>query len=316
MLLRLALEKRYPHSSERAVAFREKLIRECQWYIDAGLGDVNSLQRLCSDDDLQYWQAISEVAIALKLRETEILFGHRNDGPDFCIDYSAGRIWIEVICPTVGNNMPEDWCDPRPMGCVAFPHEEILLRWVAAIKEKTEKLIGNIEKNQIGYIDKGIVRASDIYVIAVNGRLLRSQSSTAISELIGISKSPFAAEAMLGIGLMAAQIDRDTGEIYQPRPQYRSSVKKSNGAYVPTNNFWDPRFAPVSAIWAIDIDEKVFLEGSLESLIIHNPNALNPLPRGILPAYAEYIATGNADSFSFEKFKGSIVPQANICNPS
>ena len=35
-----------------------------------------------------------------------------------------------------------EWLISQPGVAVSLPHEDILLRWTAAIKEKTEKLIG------------------------------------------------------------------------------------------------------------------------------------------------------------------------------
>ncbi len=52
-----------------------------------------------------------------------------------------------------------------------YAPEAMLLRWTAAIKEKAEKLLGN--SGAKGYIQKGIAGPNDIYVVAVNARLLR-----------------------------------------------------------------------------------------------------------------------------------------------
>jgi hypothetical protein len=56
---------------------------------------------------------------------------------------------------------------------ITLPHEAILLRGTTSIKDKFEKLLGNMDKGIKGYIDKGIVGAEDSYVVAVNRRLLR-----------------------------------------------------------------------------------------------------------------------------------------------
>jgi hypothetical protein len=89
-----------------------------------------------------------------------------------------------------------------------FPHEPLLLRWTAAIKEKAEKLLGNAAGAK-GYLDKGIVATDDTYVIAVNGRLLRGPHFATIN---GISQFPFAVEAAFAVGPIAVVINLDTGE--------------------------------------------------------------------------------------------------------
>jgi type I restriction enzyme S subunit len=67
---------------------------------------------------------------------------------------------------------------------VSFPHEQMLLRWTSAIKEKWEKLIGSQDGTFKGWVEKGIVVPEDAYVIAVNGRQLRG----AFPALTGISQ--------------------------------------------------------------------------------------------------------------------------------
>jgi hypothetical protein len=69
-----------------------------------------------------------------------------------------------------------EWLQSKLDEVITLPHEAILLRWTAAIKEKAEKLLGNADKGIAGYIDKGVVGAEDSYVVAINGRLLRGQS--------------------------------------------------------------------------------------------------------------------------------------------
>lgn len=94
--------------------------------------------------------------------------------------------------------LPDEWINHVSGNVVSLPHEEILLRWTSAIKEKAEKLLGRADRKTgeriPGYIEKGIVTPSDAYVIAINGRLLRGFGG-AIPELHGISQLPYAVEA-------------------------------------------------------------------------------------------------------------------------
>ena len=40
--------------------------------------------------------------------------------------------------------------------------------------------------------------------------------------------------------------------------------------------------------------------------IIHNPNAANPIPLGLLPADWEYVASKNADEYVIERLPGRL----------
>jgi hypothetical protein len=59
-----------------------------------------------------------------------------------------------------------EWLQSKLDEVITLPHEAILLRWTAAIKEKAEKLLGNADKGIAGYIDKGVVGAEDSFYIA------------------------------------------------------------------------------------------------------------------------------------------------------
>jgi hypothetical protein len=183
-----------------------------------------------------------------------------------------------------------------------MPHEAMLLRWTSAIKEKSEKLIGTPENPGTGYLIKGLVAADDSYVIAVNGRLLRSR----FPQLEGISQFPFAVEATFSIGPYAVTINRETLESTDRGHQHRPLIPKPNGALVPADTFLDPRFSPISAIWAMDADENLLVGRQQPMVVVHNPTALNPLPVDLLPAFSEYVAISNGDYYQLERRKGRL----------
>lgn len=281
---------------------RERLIAVCQHYIDNGLGDGNATQRLCSPDTSIYWQQLSEVLLADQLMAAGIAFAHQAVGPDFRIDHQEKRIWIEVITPTPVN-VPAAWLAPAGGGVRNFPHEEILLRWTAAIKQKAEVLLGN-PPNVNGYLANGIVGVDDCYVIAVNGRLLRGFDG-GLDALIGISQFPFAVEATFAVGPLQVQIDRETFEASEPKHQQRYLIHKPVGQPVPADTFLDLRFAPISAIWATDIDEFTVLDRPAKMVVVHNPSTPNPIPLGFLPAHDEYVARVlDEQSYQLDRVEG------------
>lgn len=286
-LVRKCLAERYTGDFHRIVAVREFLEGACLRHITLGLGDPDLPQKVCSPDESVYWQQLSEILLAYELLEAGITLLPLRTGPDFLIEHDGQRIWIEVICPRP-EGIPSDWLE-RPSGkAISMPHEAMLLRWTAAIKEKAEKLLGKPESGRRGYLEKGIVAASDVYVIAVNARLLRGPHFASIT---GISQFPFAAEAVFAIGPYAVTIDRDRLEIVDSQHQHRPTIAKPNGARVPAYTFLDPAFRPVSAIWATDVDETWIIGNVKAMAVVHNPEAANPLPERFLPAHDEYSAT-------------------------
>jgi len=78
---------------------RQRLEEVCAAFINAGYGDGDATQKLCSADDSQYWQQLSEVLIATQLLKADISIAHLHQGPDFVFENNGRRIWVEVICP-------------------------------------------------------------------------------------------------------------------------------------------------------------------------------------------------------------------------
>jgi type I restriction enzyme S subunit len=268
------------------------------------LADADFTNRLCSGVEKEFWARVSEALLAAHLRKVGLdPTPSRGGGPDFLVIEKGRKIWIEVICPEP-TGVPFDWLTSKPskvVKVVKFPHEQIILRWTSAIKEKSEKLIGSLDGTIRGYIEKGIVESGDAYIVAVNGCQLRHGPFPA---LLGISQFPFAAEAVFMIGPYQIQINRDTLEQTGAGHQHRSIILKPNGAPVPTDTFLDPRFQPISAIWAVDIAGTVI--GNLNPMaVIHNPIAFNPIPNGFLPAHDEYVATPiGKEEFELNRIKG------------
>lgn len=309
MPLREAIEKRYPHTGGLVPAMREHLIKVCEAYLANGYGDGNAGQRLCSADPHTYWQQLSEVLLAHQLTLAGIDFAHQAPGPDFRIDANGQRIWIEVVTPTPAN-VPEAWLAPPNNGVRDFPHQEILLRWTAAIKAKTEVLLGNADA--AGYLANGVVSPDDCYVIAVNGRLMRGYDG-AFDALYGISQFPFAVEATLAVGPVQVRFDRKSLKASEPHHQQRFEIHKPKGLPVPADTFLDPKFAPISAIWATDIDEFTLLDRPAKMVTVHNPNALHPLPIGFLPAHDEYVArTLDPETYQLDRIDGRTAPPEEI----
>src|SRR5258707_15491185 len=127
---------------------------------------------------------------------------------------------------------------PKPDGEIRFgevPHNEVLLRWTSAIKAKSHKLKE--------YRAKGIVGPNDSYVIAVNGCQLG-----AFPLQHGVSRFPYAVEAVYAAGPIGIPIDKETGKIGDAFVSIRPAIQNAKGAAVPTALFVDQDYAGISAI--------------------------------------------------------------------
>ena len=302
MPLTAAIDKRYSNKAEKVQAIRQSVLEACQKFIASGHGDYDAELKLCSEVNAKYWQQLSEVLLADQLTKAGLKILHPAEGPDFLIEIADKKIWIEVITPEP-TGLPKEWLDSEQTEH-SMPHEAMLLRWTAAIKEKAEKLLGyecRKTKSLIkGYVEKGIVSPQDAYVIAVNGRLLR-RSSGCFPELIGISQFPFAVEATFCVGPIKIGINRETLETTSVGHQHRDKISKPIGQPVPADTFIDPRFSPISAIWAVDIDELILIGESRPMVVVHNPNATNPIPKNLIPAQSEYVALDKGDHYQLDR---------------
>lgn len=281
------LEARFPGDGPPALV-REELHRVCVGFVDSGWADKKYATELVGQSDAQFWSCVSEALVYDRLRtNTFATRPNIGSGPDFLLELGGKRLWVEVICPTPAG-VPTDWLQIQVNKVTSLPHEAILLRWTSAIKEKSEKLVGSLDGNVRGYLDRGVVSPNDIYVIAVNGCQLRHGPFPA---LCGISQFPYAVEAVFPIGPYQIHIDRETLKTVGHGHQQRFTIKKPNGAPVSSHAFLNPRYQPVSAVWAVDFNGSSVIGSSEPSALIHNPNALNPLPYGFLAVDDEYAAT-------------------------
>lgn len=130
-----------PWSADEAEKIRSFLNRACDRYAD--LADQNFPRHLASDNPHRFWQGISEALVAHECLEVGLALLPTQDAPDIFIRQNDRNIWLEVICPEP-RGVPEGWTTPVLDGTTVthMPHNALLLRWTAAIKEKAEKLLG------------------------------------------------------------------------------------------------------------------------------------------------------------------------------
>ena len=303
-----AIERRFPWDSDVHRQLRERTYEVCCAYLEAGLGDTNAEQRLCEKGAYGFPEQMAEVLAAQLLLSARLRPIRRPAAPDFLLEHEDRRIWIEVVCPRP-EGVPAEWINPPELPFATyFPWPSILLRWTHGLLEKTRKLVGNSDRQVEGYLQKGVVSSNDIYVVAINGRQLRG----AFRQLNGISGYPFAVEAAFGVGPLEVVFDRETLQRKSSGLSQRDFQSKESGRPVPVKVFADPTCREVSAIWAMDIDESVLIGGYVDCCVVHNPNAANRLPVGLLPAQTEYVATRVADGYDLKEVAGQLAEGASI----
>jgi hypothetical protein len=171
----------------------------------------------------------------------------------------------------------------------SFPQQQILLRWTSALRDKRAKLQR--------YLSDGIISDTEATVIAVNGCRtgLGCQDN-------GITQLPFAVEAVFPVGPLAVRVDRNDGRVVgDAYHTARFRIDNRNGAPVPTDNFFNPVYANVSAI--VGCGRSHMCDG-LQLAVVHNPLARVPLPHGLLGANKEYIAEDEGEFYSLRRLNG------------
>lgn len=294
------LANRFPDNTKLA----DCLIGLHRQYAEWGLKDTKFDQDFTDGTDDHFYAYLWEMLLASHLKNIGLDISSADEGPDFKIDHSSQTIWVEAICPSP-SGLPDEWLrESRPGEKRVWspPHEEMVLRWTAALKEKKEKLTGRLERDRAndeevlrpGYAAKGIVGPGDPYVIAVSScRLGRLETDT----LVGISQKPLAVEAVFPVGPIEVVINRDTMETVDIRHGHRSSIRKPSGAAVPTDSFLNPDYAGVSAVLGSPAGLNAACSENTPIVVVHNPLATNRLPIGILGADQEYVAEDKGNHF-------------------
>lgn len=268
---------------ERIVVFLVDVYRR---YCDEGLADPHFATELVNGSAYAYQQRVGELLHAETLWKDDFRLTSADEGPDFRAEKNGETIWIELITPEP-TGLPEEFLRSREPGSGAFhyPAEQILLRWTAAIAEKARKLLGCPAGGIRSYLDKGIVKPGERYVIAVNDRLL----SVWPDGMTGISQFPFPVEALLAVGPYAININRETLETVSAGHQQRLSILNRNDAEVRTNTFFAPAYAAISAVLGITLREEAILGRPHRNALVYNPLATNPLPRKLLASQEHWV---------------------------
>jgi type I restriction enzyme S subunit len=259
-----------------------------------GVADSTFETAFSSGDNEKLYQRLWEMNLGLHLSSLGGSLSSKDKGPDFNLQIDGKTIWVEAVCPTP-SGISEKYISPLKddeIRVVKCPSDEILLRWTQGLSDK-KKQFDNYMDSTDGKIP--IVGNNDLNVIAINGCQLGFHShdcSPSLQHSIVVVTVP--------IGGMKIIIDRKTLKQTGNEWSYRDKIIKNNGSSVPTDTFLNPDYSYISA--AIGSVFTFDNNGDLRDrmVLVHNPNAVNPLPEKILKVDKEYVIEDDGETISLK----------------
>lgn len=255
----------------RSVAARcevERLWSACSRFLDR---DVR--KRACAAMQQAFWElylcsGLLAVGLPVTAREDR---RKRDQGPDLQI--GDVRAWFEAIAVTAGTG--DDAVAPSATSAVVdVPDAQIKLRLLSALRTKCCKF----EK----YVASGLVGSDEPRVVAINA----GEVPYAFMEY----DPPRIVRSVLPFGWPMVSVDRQTGAFADAGHSHRPSEAKASAAGVATDTFLTGEVAAVSAVLysAITPYNAVDCPAGLDFVLVHNPTAHVPLPRGFMATGREY----------------------------
>jgi type I restriction enzyme S subunit len=226
------LARRFPGNDYYAGHLTELLSA----YEKSGLASPHLVEEVVSGEDGKLWARVWEAMLyrhLVSLGFQPHSAGMKKSGergPDFGIVDKGQTIWVEAVTPSP-EGIPSNYLGPPKTGDMQFKpvlDEEPLLRWTSVLRDKRKKLES--------YKKHGIIANEDCTIIAVNSCRLYDWRPNDL----GISRFPFAVEAVFPIGPRAYPVPIDGQPDGEPVNVPRYEILKSNNTSVPTANFLNP----------------------------------------------------------------------------
>lgn len=246
---------------------------EAMWCVFEPYADSSFKRAATQQFHQRYWEMY--VAVAL-MHRGHALTKHGDDGPEFSFQVDGRRVWLEAVAPTRGigaDAVPEITHGEY----YNVPVEQILLRFTNAFREKQQRFA--VARG------KGIVSSDDAYILAINSRNVPHAPYGATV--------PFYIQALLPVGSLTLEIDKDSRRVVDRYHNYRPEVRKANNTEVSTSIFLDSMSAFCSVVLhsAVDAANHPSELGSDFSLL-HNPSATHEV-RGEVFFWAEQFTFSN-----------------------
>ena len=277
-----AQDQTYNNLRDSKKNWRIEARRFCEqlWQNFYPYADNHFLIEIQRDFYSRFW----EMYLACSLMEMGAKIFCPKPGPDIGIDTNNGTIWFEAVAPGAGAPNSKDRVKiHKDFEDYNVPEEQIILRYRNAIYEK-------YNTKYFEYIEKGIVKKDDPYVIAINGCKIPS-SRTDINP-------PRIVRSILPIGFPQVTFDKKSNIITNQTYQYRDRVTKNSGSDVSTKIFFNDFYNNLSAILFSNVDptnrSKLFGQ---DYILTHNHRANNPVQKAIIKRGVEYRVKEFSDKF-------------------
>ncbi|GAI40704.1 unnamed protein product, partial [marine sediment metagenome] len=138
----------------------------------------------------------------------------RSKGPDIKVGNASITIWIEAVTPTSGDpSKPDSVSYPRMGVAQQVPDEQIILRYCSAIHDK-------YFDKYFKYLEDGIIRIEDCYVIALNGCKIPWPGSD--------YEPPRIVRSVLPFGWQVVTVDTSSHKVVNRGYQYRAYLRKAS----------------------------------------------------------------------------------------
>jgi hypothetical protein len=264
-------------SAEYAIEQQMKVFCESLWYKFEIHADTHFLTQIRRSFYERYW----EMYLTSSLIDWGFEVRSSRHGPDILIENNDLRIWIEAVASGNGDPIsnPDAVPDIETGAAQLVPEEKIILRLRSSIEAKS--LVYH------NYIRDSIIESNEPFIIALNGAKLNFMSRT--------DDIPYILKSILPIGDHYYDFQNETAGI-----TYRDAILRENGTEISTNVFLDDNYKHISAILYSNTHAGRFDEdiGS-DYILIHNHNAINPLPFDIIQNGKVIRIETNNDSNTF-----------------
>ncbi len=200
----------------------------------------------------------------------------KSKGPDI----QVGNVitWFEAIAVIAGNGpdaVPE--INQRSKVAPDVSQSKIMLRLTAGLQVKNDQYRK--------YRHDNIIKENEPFIIALNAALIPHLHHALDLHIPWIVKSVFL------IGHEVLQLKK--GKVVGNYHQFQDAIVKENGTPIEKNFFEQPESKGVSAVLYSTANVSGYRDLGNDFILVHNPNARAPIPRGFLPFGSEYWLENN-----------------------
>lgn len=249
---------------------REQKARiEEMWRLFQKYADPHFRQEIALQFHPRFWEMY---LTCIFLENRHNVQSNKGAGPDLKVHLSSNKLcWVEAIAPGPGNT--DDTVEEPHSDGGWVPDAKIVLRLRSAIETKFQSY------NK--YIQNKIIQQNDSYVSAINPRK--------IGFTVADCDPPRIIQAVFPIGTSYVEINTKTRKIVSEGYTSRYELKKISGKSVRTDVFLSDNYIGLSAVAFSNIRAHDFpQEVGSDLMVVHNPKAQNPIPRGWLTLGREY----------------------------